>query len=429
MEVPGYIGYQLIGDTTVDFYQSVSSYMDKNIREFNSRVFVSRFLLKPTVFIGSNSGVADLLSGAGSSDVRLGYKDYLHSLFGDVLLFSDGPEAYKWRKIFQSMFCDNDCNRVKAVFRQSTYLCVQNLINSQGVNIYHHFKHAAIEMCLSTFLGLDLNESKEMSADLTKLITKHWHGIISAPVNVKIPLLVSSSYRKALDAKDRLLKIIDNRLQSSSNREDDESIFQQLLNDESLSRQDLCNHLLLFLSALIPKALSSILTSFILSRSLWEKHICEDGSISDEDLTCILTEIYRLWPPFIGGRRVAQRDTTVDGYKIPEGYGIIFVAYSAHRDERVFPNANEFKPSRWKITNKNDRDKIFTFGAGNRSCVGSSLVDVVIKDVCKSIMDLYTWEVGRQTTRDIMDPSAWKWLPVSRLKNIPVVKFESKSQQ
>ena len=42
--------------------------------------------------------------------------------------------------------------------------------------------------------------------------TSHWHGIISVPMNVKVSFLMSSGYRKALEAKERLLEIIEAKI-------------------------------------------------------------------------------------------------------------------------------------------------------------------------------------------------------------------------
>lgn len=101
-------------------------------------------------------------------------------------------------------------------------------------------------------------------------------------------------------------------------------------------------HLLLFISALIPKALASLLTSFTLvlagnqqvgRRSsllffVFSFHICErrlkltslrlcvrGGGVKarrraleePEYLRGVLLEVQRLWPPFIGGRRLADQ--------------------------------------------------------------------------------------------------------------------------
>ena len=39
----------------------------------------------------------------------------------------------------------------------------------------------------------------------------------------------------------------------------------------------------------------------------------EEGDISDDDLTCMLLEVQRLYPPFFGGRRLVTRDAQVGG--------------------------------------------------------------------------------------------------------------------
>ena len=42
-------------------------------------------------------------------------------------------------------------------------------------------------------------------------------------------------------------------------------------------------------------------------------------NISDEDLTNLIYEIIRLWPPFFGGLRVAQLDFHFGPYCVPKG--------------------------------------------------------------------------------------------------------------
>lgn len=65
-------------------------------------------------------------------------------------------------------------------------------------------------------------------------------------------------------------------------------------------------HLLLFISALIPKALASLLTSFTLALAGNEqvrRRAVEDPAY----LRGVLLEVQRLWPPFIGGRRIVDQ--------------------------------------------------------------------------------------------------------------------------
>lgn len=74
------------------------------------------------------------------------------------------------------------------------------------------------------------------------------------------------------------------------------------LPDSSSARQ----HLLLFISALIPKALASLLTSFALALA-GDQQARQRARDDPRYLDAVLLEVQRLWPPFVGGRRIADQ--------------------------------------------------------------------------------------------------------------------------
>jgi cytochrome P450 len=74
----------------------------------------------------------------------------------------------------------------------------------------------------------------------------------------------------------------------------------------------------------------------------------EDGTISDESLTNVLLEVLRMYPPFLGGRRVAKRETTLDNFAIPKGMPLVYINMGAHMDPTVFSDPHCFRPFRWK---------------------------------------------------------------------------------
>lgn len=61
--VPGTVGWPLLGDKSYAFYKNPVAFLYKCIDHHNSRVFAARFLNKPTVFVCSNKGVHDVLTG------------------------------------------------------------------------------------------------------------------------------------------------------------------------------------------------------------------------------------------------------------------------------------------------------------------------------------------------------------------------------
>ena len=61
--LPGHMGLPIIGDKSVEFYRDVIGFVNHRIHKYNSRLFVTRFLNTPTVFVASNAGVQELLNG------------------------------------------------------------------------------------------------------------------------------------------------------------------------------------------------------------------------------------------------------------------------------------------------------------------------------------------------------------------------------
>ena len=147
-----------------------------------------------------------------------------------------------------------------------------------------------------------------------------------------------------------------------------------------------------------------------------------EGSISSEDLTNIFNEVLRLWPPFFGGLRVAKKDIELGNFHVPEGYGIFYANYLAHRDPAVFENPDDFIPERWIGANAGDQGKIFGFGSGPHRCIGENLMLDVLHFVAKSLIKTFNWEhLENPMDRDI------KCLPVLRPRQLKPIVLQNRS--
>lgn len=61
MDVPGYVGYPLLGDKSLEFVRSPRDYIGRQ-RKAHGDVFKARLMNKPHVFLTSNSAVEDFLT-------------------------------------------------------------------------------------------------------------------------------------------------------------------------------------------------------------------------------------------------------------------------------------------------------------------------------------------------------------------------------
>lgn len=226
------------------------------------RVFICRFAMRPTYVLASNALVKELLE-IEQDQTYNGLQDFFFGLFGQNILFANSSELKQMREILLPLMQPSAIQNYSTILDNLVSSCILREIDSgQPVILYEKFKKFATMLSLKLFLGLENSSAEELS----NLATTHWHGIISVPFNVKMSFLMSSSYRKAVEAKEEILKVIEKRLQEKG------SDFLEQVQNKCLNIVDmdfLKNTILIFTCALIPKALASLLTSFVDSSSLW----------------------------------------------------------------------------------------------------------------------------------------------------------------
>jgi cytochrome P450 len=91
--------------------------------------------------------------------------------------------------------------------------------------------------------------------------------------------------------------------------------------------------------------------------------------------TAVLSESMRIFPPvWVVGRR-ALEDVTIGDYEVPRRTIVITSQYIIHRDERYWPQADQFLPERWldeQAQAARPKFAYFPFGGGGRICIGDA---------------------------------------------------------
>ncbi|XP_041477363.1 beta-amyrin 28-monooxygenase-like [Lytechinus variegatus] len=407
----GKIGYPILGDSSLEFYRNVPLYINSRIEEYGARIFQSRILNKPTVFVCSCSAVKELLT-EHHTKMSLGYKAMLHHLYGDNIMFEEATEADRLHALMHHVFIQNALPNFDRIVQKFIQRHFSNLHSSDSVQVYETFKLFATELMLALFLDLDATDSPDLVHDVASLATTHWHGVISVPLNWKVSYW-SSSCKQAVESKDKLLELIRTRLASQA---DKGSFLTRARQAGFKDQSELEHHILPFVSALVPKAIASLLTSFTLALCSKSKDNMQVIARESSDyLEYCLLETERLWPPVLGGRRLVREDFILDGYKVPKGYAVIYVSSIAHRDPDVFKNPNTFDPTRWADNSKEKEKLLFCYGDGPRCCVGTSLMKNLIKKVSQYLVGHYNWTLGEQD-----EDLDYKWLPMARPKELSV---------
>ncbi|GBM61724.1 Cytochrome P450 2C38 [Araneus ventricosus] len=92
------------------------------------------------------------------------------------------------------------------------------------------------------------------------------------------------------------------------------------------------------------------------------------------------------------------KETTIEGYRIPERSAIVSNLYSIHFDPELFPNPEKFDPGRF-LNSEGKRIKVeggpYLFGLGKRSCIGESLAQAEIFLLIGSLLQSFTLPCAR----------------------------------
>lgn len=116
----------------------------------------------------------------------------------------------------------------------------------------------------------------------------------------------------------------------------------------------------------------------------------------------VIAESMRLYPPaYITGRMSLEAHSVRD-WSFPTGTIFIMPQWIAHRDERWWPEANAFRPSRWFEPDDRPRFAYFPFGGGTRICIGEQFAWMEAVILLATLAS--RWEVKLKTPLPIPEP-------------------------
>ncbi|CAK9003671.1 Obtusifoliol 14-alpha demethylase (CYPLI) (Cytochrome P450 51) (Cytochrome P450-LIA1) [Durusdinium trenchii] len=414
-----------VGDTAA-FAKDPERFLSKRFAE-KGEVFGTRILQWPVVFAASHRAVSDALGLRDEMSAKAGYSAFSGlSLFGPAVLFQDGDEHGKLRKaILQSDFASYDKLKASGLHARVARLAREEMakVKAQGngsqvrFNVYDLTKQLCAAMLCLCFLPADAT-----AQDFTKLQAKFWRGTASSGLNFSVSLgfgvKKKSAFNEAKEAREELRKLFQNADQNHESKGTC-PFGRKLAEDERI------DHLLMFTSSMVVKAIGSVVCSFVV---LMDKHPDiranlvqellrqeeaqtpnEAPKVGGHDLLFrVLLETERLFPPVIGCCRSvkAKKGAHVqlcNKFDIPDNTRVWCSFITANRDPAVYKNPLVFDPSRWQGAETTNH---FSFGAFQHECLGKPFARSVIRETCIAMLLAFpSWKVETS--------GANRWLPVT----------------
>ncbi|KAH6791438.1 hypothetical protein C2S51_006444 [Perilla frutescens var. frutescens] len=131
-----------------------------------------------------------------------------------------------------------------------------------------------------------------------------------------------------------------------------------------------------------------------------DAHVSKDRHVNDSDiktlvyLEAVVKETMRLYPaaPMIGLRCALEDCTLSTGHRVPSGTHLLVNNWKIQRDEKLWPEPLEFRPERFiemRGAGGHSNFQLLPFGAGRRSCPGTSLALQIVHLTLASLLHCY----------------------------------------
>ncbi|XP_040893260.1 cytochrome P450 4V2 [Toxotes jaculatrix] len=441
--------YPFVGNA-LQFKTSAGEFF-RQIEEY-TRKFSHAPLLKlwvgpvPFVALFHAETVETVLTNPVHMDKSYAY-DFLHPWLGTGLLTSTGAKWRQRRKMLTPTFHFSILTDFLEVMNEQAEILVEKLEKQAGKGPFNCFSHitlCALDIICETAMGKKIYAQSNSDSEYVKCVYK-MSDIVSRRQRTPWfwPDLVYYYFGEGRE-HDRTLKIlhsftynvIHERAENISNVESDtdsdqgtrkrRAFLDMLLkttdeNGNKMSHQDIQEEVDTFMFRGHDTTAASMNWALHLLGSHPEVHRkvqqelqevfgTSDRPINTDDLKklkyleCVIKEALRLFPSVPFFARSICEDCRINGFKVPKGANAIIITYALHRDERYFPEPEEFRPERFLPENSVGRPPYayIPFSAGLRNCIGQRFALMEEKVVLAYIMRNFNVEACQ--TREELRP-------------------------
>jgi retinoid hydroxylase len=397
---PGSFGLPLVGESLQFIFDR--DFATKRM-EKHGRIFKTNILGKPTVVMsGVEANKFILSTGFDHFNWRDGWPNSFRELLGESLFLQEGEEHQRNRRLLMPAFHGKALVNYVDTICEITEWYLQKWETLGEFTWLWEFKQLTFEIASIILIGAKPGENTQtLSQDISALT----QGFFAIPW--KLP---QTTYSKAIAARDRLLAHIETvvleRQQHPTN--DALGLLVQSVDEEGnrLSMEELKVQALLLLFA-GHETTTSLVTFLCMALAqnpdVMAKAKGEQQAIGiNTPLTLeslkqmtyldrVLHETERLYPPVVGGFRGVVKEFEFNGYRVPEGWQVLYRIIEAHYDPNLYPEPEQFNPDReW---DKSNNFTFATYGGGSRICMGMAFAQMEVKIIAALLIRRYHWEL------------------------------------
>lgn len=335
-----------------------------------------------------------LIAKAAAFRTGASYRE-LEKLIGQGLVTTTGETWQKHRTALQPLFRTPALSLLASLTAERTRKFVETLLAHQGQVVDMHAEMRALMMSITAaaLFGDDQWSSTAATSFNKAFDAAHQYVMsrLESFVALDSPFSARRFRRHKAFLDDCMNEVIGRCRTSRPNvllsammdlRSGDASVFTATdLRDELLT---------LFLASFDTTSTALSWIFFLLSQHVGASEKLANEQ-ADEQFYCglVVSESLRLYPPVWAFSREAISDTKVGEYGVRAGTKIAISPFCIHRNPRLWPEPEEFRPERFDRGETAPRLKAgayLPFGLGARQCLGRNFAQIVMTAIVKSVV-------------------------------------------
>lgn len=408
--MPGRYGLPFFGEM-LELFTKEERYYRRHFEQYGP-IFKTKILgYKFAFLIGPDANRLVLRDQADHVSTTLGW-DFLRAFFGDGLLFLEGEEHRTTRRLMYPAFHGKAIASYFETIQSIVQEFVEDWSTRESVPLVSEFRKLTLVIASRLFLGTQTATEVEKTSEwFTQLLAAKLTFL-----RLDLPFTAFGRSQQARQKLINFLRPVIAERKRQGNLEESRDVLGLLLaaTDEEgnhLSEEKVINQILFLLFA-GHETTATLLTWLVFELGAhpeWQARLrAEQAEVLGSgplnvshlkqlpQLTNVLKEVERLYPPAYGLPRGVVKDIEYAGYLIPTGWYVDVSPLLTHRMPELFANPDAFDPDRFAPPREEDKKHPFAlvgFGSGRHGCLGFEFAQMEMKVVLSTLLRQYEWTV------------------------------------
>ncbi|WP_309744782.1 MULTISPECIES: cytochrome P450 [unclassified Chamaesiphon] len=367
---------------------------------------------KCACLIGPEANQLVLKDAADKLSSRLGNRSLEPIVSKDLVLLQDGAEHRASRKLILPIFH----RQAIASYFDTIQEVVTETVASWGklgtISLETEMRKLTLAIAVRTFLGSNKTEEIDRVSQWYVTLVNSTEGMVKWDNPLTFYGRGQSARRKIAEY---VRQIIQDRIELGDLEKSKDVIgFLMSIVDEDgnkFTETQIINQAIGFLFAAheTTSSLMSWLMFELGNRPEWRQKLrTEQQQVASNEplklqqlrqlpqLSNVLKEGERLYPPAPALARAVVEDIEYAGYTIPAGWYVIIFASMTHQMPEIYKDPESFDPDRFAPLREEDKKypySLIGFGGGAHSCIGMEFANMEMKIILSTLLQKYDWTV------------------------------------